>query len=110
MGDKKERKAKKEKPLEDWTIKELREEALKVPNIQGIHGMNKREIIDFLRAEKGLPPAASKKNSDGVRVFKEKVKQLRAVLVQERREGATRNKLDILRRKVSRMKKRTRQA
>ena len=110
MGDKKERKAKKEKPLEDWTIKELREEALKVPNIQGIHGMNKREIIDFLRAEKGLPPAASKKNLDGVRVFKEKVKQLRAVLVQERREGATRNKLDILRRKVSRMKKRTRQA
>ena len=88
----------------------MREEALKVPNIQGIHGMNKREIIDFLRAEKGLPPAASKKNSDGVRVFKEKVKQLRAVLVQERREGATRNKLDILRRKVSRMKKRTRQA
>lgn len=110
MGDKKERKAKKEKPLEDWTIKELREEALKVPNIQGIHGMNKREIIDFIRAEKGLPPSVSKKNPEGVRVFKDKVKQLRAKLVQERSEGAKRNRLDILRRKVSRMKKRTRQA
>ncbi len=60
MAQKKERQ-KKEKPLEDWTIKELREEALKVPNVQGIHGMNKQEIIDFLRQEKGLPAVESKR-------------------------------------------------
>jgi len=107
MGQKKERQTKKEKPLEDWTIKELREEALKVPNVQGIHGMNKQEIINFLREEKGLPPSVTKKISDGVRVFKEKVRQLRVKLAQERSEGASRNRLDILRRKVSRMKKKT---
>ncbi|MCL5125649.1 MAG: transcription termination factor Rho [Deltaproteobacteria bacterium] len=108
MGEKKERKAKKEKALEDWTIKELREEALKVPNVQGIHGMNKHEIIEFLRQEKGLPPSSTKKNSEGVRVFKGKVNQLREKLNQERNEGASRNRLAILRRKVSRMKKKTR--
>ncbi|MGC8603410.1 MAG: transcription termination factor Rho [Desulfomonilaceae bacterium] len=108
MGEKKERKTKKQKPLEDWTIKELREEALKIPNIQGIHGMNKQEIIEFLRQEKGLPPSTTKKNSEGVRVFKEKIKKLREKLNQERSEGASRNRLAILRRGVSRMKKKTR--
>jgi len=108
MGEKKDQKLKKEKPLENWTIKELREEALKVPNVQGIHGMNKQEIIDFLRVEKGLPAPDSKKISEGVRVFKEKVEQLRSKRDAERTEGASRNRLDILRRKISKMKKKTR--
>lgn len=108
MGEKKNRKLKKEKPLENWTIKELREEALKVPNIQGIHGMNKQEIIDFLRVEKGLPAPENKKMPEGVRVFKEKVEQLRSKRNEERSEGASRNRLDILRRKISKMKKKTR--
>jgi hypothetical protein len=108
MGEKKDRKAKKEKPLGNWTIKELREEALKVPNVQGIHGMNKQEIIDFLIVEKGLPAPDSKKISEGVRVFKEKVEKLRSKRDGERSEGASRNRLDILRRKISKMKKKTR--
>ena len=107
MGQKKERQ-KKEKPLEDWTIKELREEALKVPNVQGIHGMNKQEIIDFLRQEKGLPSPESKNKSEGVRVFKQKVNDLRAKRDNERAEGANKQRLDILRRKISKLKKKTR--
>ncbi len=107
MAQKKERQ-KKEKPLEDWTIKELREEALKVPNVQGIHGMNKQEIIDFLRQEKGLPAVESKKKSEGVRVFKKKVTDLRLKRDQERIEGAVKKRLNILRRKISKMKKKTR--
>lgn len=110
MGQKKERKDKKVKPLDDWTIKELREEAMKVPNVQGIHGMNKQEIIEFLRVEKGLPAPASKKTTDGVRVFKEKVRQMRLKRDEERSAGATRKQLDILRGKISRMKKKTRHA
>ncbi|MCX5872451.1 MAG: transcription termination factor Rho [Deltaproteobacteria bacterium] len=110
MGLKKERKDKKVKPLDDWTIKELREEAMKVPNVQGIHGMNKQEIIEFLRVEKGLPAPASKKTTDGVRVFKEKVRQMRLKRDEERTAGTTRKRLDILRRKISGMKKKTRYA
>jgi len=107
MGQKKESQ-KKEKPLEDWTIKELREEALKVPNVQGIHGMNKQEIIDFLRVEKGIPAPESKKKSEGVRVFKKKVAELRLKRDQERVEETTKKRLEILRRKISKMKKKTR--
>lgn len=110
MGLKKERKDKKVKPLDDWTIKELREEAMKVPNVQGIHGMNKQEIIEFLRVEKGLPAPVSKKTTDGVRVFKEKVRQMRLKRDEERTAGTTRKRLDILRRKISGMKKKTRYA
>jgi hypothetical protein len=40
-GKKKEQKEKKEKPLERRTVKELREEALTIPDVQGVHGMNK---------------------------------------------------------------------
>lgn len=107
MGQKKERQ-KKEKPLEEWTIKELREEALKVPNVQGIHGMNKQEIIDFLTQEKGLPSPESKNKTEGVRVFKQKVNDLRVKRDKERAEFASKQRLDILRRKISKLKKKTR--
>lgn len=104
---KKEQKGKKEKPLDRWTIKELRDEALKVPNIQGIHGMNKEEIIDFLRKEKGIP-APEKKASTSVRNIKVKLSELRKGRDERRSEGASRTQLNILRRKISRLKKKTR--
>ncbi len=104
---KKEQKGKKDKPLERWTIKELRDEALKIPNIQGIHGMNKEEIIDFLRAEKGLP-VPEKKKSASVRNIKAKVLELRKARDEERNQGASRARLNILRRKITRLKKKTR--
>jgi len=107
-GKKKEQKAKKEKPLEQWTIKELRDEALKIPNIQGIHGLNKEEIIGLLRAEKGIP-APEKKKTTSVRDIKAKMSELRKVIDDERSQGASRSRLSILRRKVTRLKKKTRQ-
>ncbi len=104
---KKEQKGKKEKPLDRWTIKELRDEALKVPNVQGIHGMNKEEIIDFLREEKGIP-APEKKKSSSVRDVKAKLSELRKGRDEQRSQGAPRTQLNILRRKISRLKKKTR--
>lgn len=106
---KKEQKGKKEKPLERWTIKELRDEALKIPNIQGIHGLNKEEIIDLLREEKGIPAPEKKKKGGNVRTIKKKVLELRKTRDEERSQGASRERLDILRRKISRLKKQTRQ-
>lgn len=110
MGSKKKEKDdKKEKPLQDWTIKELREEALKIPNVQGVHGMNKQEIIEALRIEKGLP-APEKTKADSVRQYKEKTRGLMGKRDEERAAGASRSRLNTLRRKISKLKKKTRLA
>ena len=44
MGNK-EKEDKKEKPLDRMTAKELREIALKIPEMTGVHGMNKAELL-----------------------------------------------------------------
>ena len=106
MAEKKQ-KAKKEKPLEKWTVKELREEALQIQGIQGVHGMNKDELIEIVREAKGLP-APEVKKSKNVREIKAKVIELKKVRDKERAEGAPKDRLNILRRKISKLKKQTR--
>jgi len=109
MGSKKkELEEKKEKPLERWTIKELRDEALKLEDIQGVHGMNKEEIINLLRKAKGIEMPATHKRTENVRDIKLKVTSLRKIRDEERAAGAPRKRLSILRRKLSRLKKKTR--
>jgi hypothetical protein len=111
MGQKKkEQKEKKDKPLDRWTIKELREEALKIPNVQGVHGMNKEELLAALKAEKGIVETGPVKTADSVRLIKTKMKDLRNKRDEERGQGASNSKLDILRRKISRLKKQTRRS
>ena len=104
---KKEQKEKKEKPLERWTVKELREEALKAGSIHGVHGMNKEELLSALRKEKGIPEP-EKTKSASIRDVKFKISELKKKKEDERAEGATRNRLSILRRKIARLKKQTR--
>jgi hypothetical protein len=108
MGQKKEQKQKKEKPLERWTIKELREEALTIPNVQGVHGMNKEEIIAALRQAKGIKAPDAKKGAQSVREVKAKVCELRKLKDNERSEGASKFRLQVLRKKIARLKKKTR--
>jgi hypothetical protein len=105
---KKERKEKKEKPLERWTVKELREEALKIPGVQGVHGMNKEELLVALRKEKGIPEPEKTKAAVSVREIKQKVGELKKVRDAERAEGASRERLNKLRQKISSLKKKTR--
>jgi hypothetical protein len=110
MGKKKEQKEKKEKPLDRWTIKELREEALKIPNIQGVHGMNKNELLAIIKEVKGIVDAQSDKKGDTLREVKGKLKVLKVQRDEERTQGASPVRLNILRRKLSRLKKHTRRA
>jgi hypothetical protein len=105
-GKKKERKDKKEKPLDKWTIKEMREECLKSEGIQGVHGMNKEELLVQLRELKGI--AAPVKAVANVREIKAKVVELRLKKKDAAAAGASRSQLDVLRRKISRTKKQTR--
>ena len=106
-GKKKEQKEKKETPLERRTVKELREEALTLPDVQGVHGMNKEELISILRKAKGIE-APPQKKTEAVRDVKHKISELKKVRDEERGEGAARTRLEILRKKISRLKKKTR--
>jgi hypothetical protein len=110
MGSKKEQKEKKEKPLDKWTVKELREEALKIPGVQGVHGMNKDELISALKAEKGIVDDTPKKESQGMRELKARLAKMRAARDEEREQGATRVRLNILRKRLSKLKKVMRRA
>ena len=53
MG-KKEKAEKKEKPLEKMTAKELRDVALTIPEISGVHGMNKEEVLAAIKKARGI--------------------------------------------------------
>jgi len=108
---------KKEKPLEKMTAKELREMALGLPGIHGVHAMKKEELIIAIRVAKGIPEPEHKKEKKIV-AKKEKVVLTVAELKQKAKElRAKREELfqqrnlkmaEILRKRISRLKKRTR--
>ncbi len=105
---KKERKEKKEKPLDKWTIKEIREECLKIGGIHGVHGMNKEELLGHLREAKGVSAPVTKKTVN-VREIKAKVLEMRDQKKQQAQAGATRKQINVMRKKIARLKKQTRQ-
>jgi Rho termination factor-like protein len=51
----------KEKALDKMTVKELREIAKEIPDITGVHGMNKAELIDAVNKVKGIAEAPKEK-------------------------------------------------
>ena len=107
MGSKK--KEAKEKPLEKMTAKELRELAMTIPEITGVHGMNKIELISAIKKVKGIEEVAPKKDTSSVRDLKKKIKKLKA----EREKLLENNELEkaaIFRRRIIRLKKRSRRA
>jgi cell division protein FtsX len=105
-----------EKPLERMTAKELREMALGLPGIQGVHAMKKEELLTAIRAAKGIPePEKKDKKVHAKKVvltsaeLKQKIKALRAKreeLLQQRNSRMA----EIIRKRVSRLKKMTRKA
>jgi cell division protein FtsX len=108
---------KKEKPIEKMTAKELREMALGVPGIHGVHAMKKKELLVAIRQAKGIPEPELKKEKK-VRVKKEKVILTAAQLKQKMKElKAKREEIlqqrnlkmaQILRKRINRLKKLTR--
>jgi hypothetical protein len=104
----KKEKAKKEKPLDKMTAKELREMALAETKIVGVHGMNKAELLAAIKDERGIVEEKKKTGGD-VREIKKKIRGLR-----EEKEAATsegdKKRTQVLRRRISRLKKKTRRA
>ena len=110
---------KQEKPLEKMTAKELREMALGLPEVHGVHAMKKEELIAAIRAAQGITEVEPNKEKIviarkekvilTVAQLKQKVKELRI-----RKEEALQQRdwkmAEILRKRISRLRKKTRRA
>jgi hypothetical protein len=107
MG-KKERKEKKEKPLDKMTATELRKYALDLGEITGVHGMNKEELLSAIKEVKGLKDEGKAAKTVNVRELKEMARKARAQKLEAIAAGEPRQKIDILRKKANRLKKQTR--
>ena len=106
---KKERKEKKEKPLDRMTATELRKYALDMGEITGVHGMNKEELLAAIKEVKGIKEEG-KGDKVSMRDLKEKAREMRAKKQEAITAGEPQKKIDILRKKANRLKKRTRRA
>ena len=108
MGTKKKKKIE-EKPLDKMTAKELREIAREIPEITGVHGMNKAELVSSIKKARGIEDTPKKKADASVREIKSKIRELKAE--REAFLKADNKKMAIIsRRRISRLKKKTRKA
>lgn len=106
MGSKKEAK---EKPLEKMTATELRDVAKEIPEITGVYGMNKAELVSAIKKARGIVEETSKSGDRTVREIKKKIRLLR----QDRAKALEANDskmAGIYRRRITRLKKKTRRA
>jgi hypothetical protein len=114
-----------EKVLDKMTVKDLREVAKEIPEITGVHGMKKDELLEAVKQARGVDNAPAvaptekpgKKKAKGanrlaglpVQELKTMIKDLKAkrsrALAEKDQKMAR-----IYRRRISRIKKRTRQA
>ena len=107
---KKARKEKKEKPLDKMTATEMRKYALALGEIDGVHGMNKEELLSAIKKVKGIKDEGKHTEKVSMRDLKEKAAEIRAQKLAAIAAGEPQAKIDILRKKANRMKKRTRKA
>ena len=78
--------------------------------ISGVHGMNKEELLSAIKKVKGIKDVDKQTGKVSIRELKEKAAQLRAPKLAAIAAGEPRAKIDILRKKANRLKKRTRRA
>jgi hypothetical protein len=107
---KKERKEKKEKPLDKMTATELRKYAMDLGEISGVHGMNKEELLSAIKEAKDIKDEGKAAKTVNVRELKEQAQTARTKKLEAIAGGSTRKQVDILRKRANRLKKRTRKA
>ena len=108
--------AQQEKSLDKMTAKELREVAAGMAEITGAHGMKKDELLAAIKKAKGIEETAPVKKKKvpttasefmNVKAMKAKIVQLRKEQEKIRQDG-DRKQMKIMRRRLNRLKKRTR--
>ncbi len=101
-----------EKPLEKMTAPELREIAIKLPGVAGVHAMKKGELVATITEAWAIKaetppktrPRKAEKSSRTVGEMKKKISEL----MQEKkaaRESKDKKRVEILRKRINRMKK-----
>jgi len=98
----------KDKNIDKMTAPELREIAMKIPEVTGVHAMKKEQLLkiikDFLEIKEEEAP---KTNKERIREIKRKIAQLKKEK-EEARKNNDKKKVNILRRRINRLKKLTR--
>lgn len=97
------------RPLTKMTTPELKEIAKGLEGITGVHGMKKEELVEVLRKSKGIADGAVKKSDASLRSIKRKIRSIQ-VKRAEALEARDRKLAGICRRRISRLKKKTRRA
>jgi hypothetical protein len=105
-----------DKPLDKMTVTELREIAKEIPDITGAHGMKKPELLAAIKVAKGIVDEPRKKTGPPkpkVSVPKAALKAMIRDLKTKRRQALEEKDKQMAgryRRKISKLKKKTRQA
>ena len=103
------------KPLDKMTAIELREVAIEIPGVAGVHAMKKEELLTIIKEYYGIEeetPLKGKKKKVQKQALS--VKELKAKIVELRgkkeavRGSKDRKQANILRRRINRLKKQTR--
>jgi protein-arginine kinase activator protein McsA len=89
----------------------LREIALKIPEIEGVYGMNKQQLIEAIKAAQGLREEESKKVKSQVDISLVK-KQIRNLKAERNQAIANRDRTQLkeIRKKLKKLKRITRMA
>lgn len=95
------------KPLEKMTAKELREIAMKIPGVEGVHAMKKEKLIEVIKEAKGIKEEKVISGKDTIKELKAKISMLKKEK-EEARLAKDKRKVEILRRRINRLKKQTR--
>jgi len=99
----------KEKPLGKMTVTDLREMAKEIPDIVGVHGMKKEELIVAIKKSKGIVDEPVKKADATLGEIKKKIKAIKAQR-QAAIEAKDRKMATIYKRRISKLKKKSRRA
>jgi len=105
-----------EKPLDKMTATELREIALGIDGITGVHAMKKEDLLKAVKEARGIKdeePAKKAKKAAKVEATVEVLKQKIVALKKEKEAARTakdKKKVEVYRRRINRLKKRTRKA
>ncbi len=104
------------KPLVKMTAVELKEVAMEIPGAVGVTAMSKADLLSSIREYYGLEDEEEKKKQEKKIKAKATVKELKAKTLKLRekksevRQAGDPKQINILRRRINRLKKRTRKA
>jgi len=102
------------KPLGKMTAIELKEVGKEIPGLTGVHAMKKADLLAVIKEYYGIEDKGEKKEKKKAGKLIASVKDLKSEIVHlrekrdEARARSDRKKIDLLRRRINRLKKRTR--